>query len=79
MPSRAELGLPADRFILILQGSGINVQRGAEEAVLAMRELPDCLLLLVGGGDAWPVLERMVNEHGLQDRVRLLPACPTSA
>jgi glycosyltransferase involved in cell wall biosynthesis len=76
LPSRAELGLPDDRFLLILQGSGINVQRGAEEAVLAMRELPNCLLLLVGGGDAWPVLERMVNEHGLQDRVRLLPRMP---
>jgi glycosyltransferase involved in cell wall biosynthesis len=76
LPSRGELGLPTDRFLLILQGSGINVQRGAEEAVLAMRELPDCLLLLVGGGDAWPVLERMVLEHGLQDRVHLLPRMP---
>lgn len=76
LPLRRELDLPDDRFILILQGSGINVQRGAEEAVLAMRELPDCLLLLVGGGDAWSVLERMVQEHGLQDRVRLLPRMP---
>lgn len=76
LPLRRELDLPEDRFILILQGSGINVERGAEEAVLAMRELPDCLLLLVGGGDAWPVLERMVQEHGLQDRVRLLPRMP---
>jgi glycosyltransferase involved in cell wall biosynthesis len=76
LPLRRELDLPEDRFILILQGSGINVQRGAEEAVLAMRELPDCLLLLVGGGDAWPVLERMVQEHDLQDRVRLLPRMP---
>ncbi len=76
LPLRRELDLPEDRFILILQGSGINVQRGAEEAVLAMRELPECLLLLVGGGDAWPVLERMVQEHGLQDRVRQLPRMP---
>ncbi|MBL7952219.1 MAG: glycosyltransferase [Flavobacteriales bacterium] len=76
LPARAELGLPADRFILILQGSGINVLRGGEEAVDAMRELPECLLLLIGGGDAWPVLERMVKEHGLQDRVRLLGRMP---
>lgn len=76
LPSRAELGLPADRFILILQGSGINVQRGGEEAVLAMRELPDCLLLVVGGGDAWPVLQGLVEEHGLSDRVRLLSRMP---
>jgi glycosyltransferase involved in cell wall biosynthesis len=76
LPSRKELGLPEDRSILILQGSGINVQRGGEEAVLAMRELPDHLLLLVGGGDAWPVLQRMVEEHGLQDRVRLVSRMP---
>jgi glycosyltransferase involved in cell wall biosynthesis len=76
LPTRAELDLPADRFILVLQGSGINVQRGGEEAVLAMRELPDALLLLIGGGDAWPVLEKLVQEHGLHDRVRLLPRMP---
>lgn len=76
LPSRADLGLPTDRFILIMQGSGINVQRGAEEAVAAMAELPDSLLLLVGGGDAWPVLERMVLEDGLSERVRLLPRMP---
>lgn len=76
LPSRRELDLPTDRFILIMQGSGINVQRGAEEAVLAIKELPDVLLLLVGGGDAWPVLQRMVQENALQDRVRLLPRMP---
>lgn len=71
--SRAELGLPEERFILILQGSGINVQRGGEEAVEAMRQLPDCQLLIIGGGDAWPVLEQLVKTHQLHDRVRMLP------
>lgn len=76
LPARQELGLPDDRFVLILQGSGINVDRGGEEAVLAMQELPGALLLIIGGGDAWPVLERLVREHGLADRVRLLPRMP---
>lgn len=76
LPSRQELGLPEGRFLLILQGSGINVQRGGEEAVLAMKELPDALLLIIGGGDAWPVLERMVEEHDLADRVRLIGRMP---
>ncbi|MBK9146650.1 MAG: glycosyltransferase [Flavobacteriales bacterium] len=76
LPSRKDLDLPEDRFILVLQGSGINVDRGGEEAVLAMKELPDALLLIIGGGDAWPVLERMVIDHGIQDRVRLLPRMP---
>lgn len=76
LPSRSDLDLPEDRFILVLQGSGINVDRGGEEAVMAMQELPEALLLIIGGGDAWPVLERMVIDHGLQDRVRLLPRMP---
>ena len=76
LPSRAALDLPDDMFILLMQGAGINVERGAEEAVLAMKELPGCLLLIIGGGDAWPVLQRMVKEHALEDRVRLLGKMP---
>ncbi len=76
LPSRKELGLPEDKHILIMQGAGINIQRGAEEAVLAMKELPQCVLLFIGGGDAWPVIERMMKEHGLGDRVRLLDRLP---
>ncbi|MCO6483726.1 MAG: glycosyltransferase [Flavobacteriales bacterium] len=75
-PERAALDLPEGKRILVMQGAGINVQRGAEEAVLAMRELPDCLLLIIGGGDAWPVLERLARERGLQDRVHLLGKMP---
>lgn len=75
-PTRAQLDVPTDRFILVLQGAGINVQRGGEEAVLAMKDLPGALLLIIGGGDAWPVLERMVKEHGLADRVRMLGKMP---
>lgn len=76
LSARKDLDIPDDRFVLVLQGSGINVQRGAEEAVLAMKELPGALLLLIGGGDAWPVLERLVKEHGLADRVRMLGRMP---
>lgn len=75
-PSREALDLPVDNHILVMQGAGINVQRGAEEAVLAMKELPDGLLLIIGGGDAWPVLQQLVMEHGLQGQVRLLGKMP---
>ncbi|MBK8613987.1 MAG: glycosyltransferase [Flavobacteriales bacterium] len=75
-PTRAELGLPEGAKLLVMQGAGINVDRGAEEAVLAMKELPGHLLLVIGGGDAWPVLERLVAEHGLKERVRLLGKMP---
>ncbi len=67
---RRELGLPPDRFIIILQGAGINIQRGAEEAVLAMQYLDDSLLLIVGSGDVLPLLKKLVIEKGLNEKVR---------
>lgn len=76
VPAKEALGLPADMRILVLQGSGINVDRGAEEAVLAMRGLPEYLLLVIGSGDAWPVLQELVKEHALEDRVRLIGKLP---
>lgn len=74
---RAELQLPADRKIILLQGSGINVQRGAEEAVEAMRYLKtDALLLIIGSGDVIPQLKSYVQEHHLENKVRILPRKP---
>lgn len=68
--SRAELGLPEDKFILINQGAGINIDRGMEEAVMALNHLPeDVVLLIVGNGDALPALHKMVREMELEDRV----------
>ncbi len=72
----ATLGLPSDKHLLVLQGSGINVQRGAEELVQAMRHLPDCHLMIIGGGDVLPILKTMVGELAITDRVTFLPRMP---
>jgi glycosyltransferase involved in cell wall biosynthesis len=72
IPARTELGLPADKKIVLMQGSGINVQRGAEEAVEAMQYLDNVLLLIVGGGDVLPVLKKMVNELSLYKKVKFV-------
>jgi glycosyltransferase involved in cell wall biosynthesis len=69
---RKSLGLPDDKPILILQGAGINVQRGAEEAVDAMHQLKDYLLLIVGSGDVIPQLKRKVSEEGITNLVRFV-------
>jgi hypothetical protein len=63
--SRTQLGLPEDRKLIILQGAGINVDRGAEEAVEAMRLMPEalnCCLIIVGDGDAIPQLKAYVAQ-----------------
>jgi glycosyltransferase involved in cell wall biosynthesis len=76
LSTRKQLCLPEDKFILILQGSGINVQRGGEEAVQAMAHLPEAYLLIIGGGDAWPVLKDIVAGQRLEHRVRLIGRKP---
>ena len=74
--NKTALGLPADKHLLILQGSGINIQRGAEELVQAMTLLDDCFLMIIGGGDVLPILKQMVEEQKITDRVRFLPRMP---
>lgn len=70
------LGLPTDKHLLVLQGSGINVQRGAEELVQAMQFLPDCFLMIIGGGDVLPILKQMSQQLRIEDRVLFLPRMP---
>ncbi len=69
LKSRKELGLPVDKRVIILQGTGINIQRGAEEAVLSMQYLNNAVLLVVGSGDVIPILKGMVEELNIQNKV----------
>ena len=74
--TRTDLGLPEDKHILILQGSGINVDRGAEEAVQSMQYLENSLLLIIGGGDVYDSLQDLVQVHNLADKVRFYSRMP---
>ncbi|MFT5902937.1 MAG: glycosyltransferase involved in cell wall biosynthesis, partial [Bacteroidia bacterium] len=67
--SRTELGLPENKKLIILQGSGINVDRGAEESVEAMQYLENAVLLIIGSGDVIPDLKQRVIKLNLKDRV----------
>lgn len=57
VPTRKELGLPENKKIIILQGAGINVDRGSEELLAAMDYLEGYHLLIVGDGDVVPDLK----------------------
>jgi len=76
LKTRIQLGLPMNKHILILQGTGINIERGAEEAVLAMQYLNDTVLLIVGSGDVFPTLHKIIEKNNLQDKVIFKPKMP---
>ncbi|MCR4964714.1 MAG: glycosyltransferase [Bacteroidales bacterium] len=67
--TRASLGMPEDRFVLILQGNAINEGRGGEETIEAMPLLPEAHLFVVGNGSSLPVMKKRVSELGISDRV----------
>ena len=70
-----ELGIPADRRILLYQGS-IQEYRGIEESIEAVKLLDRCVLVVIGYGYHRPALEEMVRRRGLQDRVRFFGPIP---
>ncbi len=72
----AEAGIPEGKKVVILQGSGINRDRGGEEAVGAMRYVDETVLLVVGSGDALPAMKKIVEEEGLQEKVFFIPRQP---
>ena len=74
--SREDLRLPSGKKILLLQGAGINIQRGAEELVDAMQYVDNAILLIIGGGDVWKDLEKKVSELGLTNKVQLIKRLP---
>jgi len=75
--SRAELGLPSDKHILLLQGAGINLDRGAEEMVEAMKYLPiNYLFVIVGGGDVFEKLKEIIATNQLESKVLIKGKIP---
>ena len=65
--SKSELKIPLDKDIIITQGAGINVDRGTEELVEAMKYLENVCLLILGDGDVIPQLKKRVKELELEN------------
>jgi glycosyltransferase involved in cell wall biosynthesis len=71
--SREELGINPDDFLLILQGTGINVDRGGEELIEAVAEMDQVSVMVVGSGDSVHSLKLRVTELMIENRVRFFP------
>lgn len=72
----AELGFDSKKHLIILQGAGINIQRGAEEAVKAMQYVQNAILLIIGGGDVIEDLKILVSQSGLSDKIVFMQRMP---
>jgi len=70
--------IPDNKNLLIFQGAGINESRGAEELVYSMifLDTSDYHLLIVGGGDVFPKLEKMIGQNQLSEKITLIPKVP---
>lgn len=65
-----------NKKMLILQGSGINKDRGAEEAVLMMQYLENIVLYIIGSGDIIPELKNLIYKFQLDKKVFILDKMP---
>jgi glycosyltransferase involved in cell wall biosynthesis len=74
--SRDELGIAKEQLLLILQGGGINTDRGGEELIEAINVTHDVSLLIVGSGDVLETLRKRTDELNLSGRVRFIPKVP---
>jgi len=74
--SRGKLGIDPDHFLIIMQGAGINVDRGGEELVEAVSMTENVSLLIVGSGLMLSALKNKVSELNISDRVRFVPKVP---
>lgn len=74
--SKASLHISADRKIILYQGA-VNVDRGLEEAIMAMRYLKtDAILIIAGIGDIYETLKKLTSQHGLSEKVKFLGQVP---
>lgn len=69
IPSKQELKIPEETKLIILQGAGINIDRGAEEAVEAMKYIKGAVLMIVGSGDVIPLLKHNVKTQNMEGKV----------
>jgi glycosyltransferase involved in cell wall biosynthesis len=74
--SRAELNIAENDLIVILQGAGINIDKGAEELIDAVSKTDQTTLLIVGGGDVVGKLKEIVRMHDISEKVRFISKVP---
>ncbi|MCP4552282.1 MAG: glycosyltransferase family 4 protein [Bacteroidetes bacterium] len=71
--SKAALGLPFNKKILLMQGSGLNIDRGLKELVEAMQYVDESILLIIGDGDVLPILKQKTTFLKIEEKIIFIP------
>ena len=67
--NKSDLAIPADSRVILYQGA-VNVDRGLEEAIRAMKFVKEkACLLIIGTGDVSDQLKRLAIEEGVSGKV----------
>jgi len=67
--NRSDLGIPEDYRIILYQGA-VNVDRGLEEAILAMKYVREkAFLVIIGTGDVMDQLKSLAMKEGVSEKV----------
>jgi len=64
--------IKGNKKMLIMQGSGINRDRGAEEVVEMMQYVENAVLYIIGGGDVFEKLKTIVEKFNLSNKVTIM-------
>jgi glycosyltransferase involved in cell wall biosynthesis len=74
--TRQQYKIPDSAIAFLFQGAGINIDRGAEEAMDAIAEVNNAVLIFIGGGDVIEKLKSVVVNKNLSTKVFFIPKKP---
>ncbi|MGQ9620861.1 MAG: glycosyltransferase [Bacteroidales bacterium] len=73
---KQEIGIPEHDSLLIIQGTGINIDTGGEELIEALAETENVSLMIAGSGDMIPVLKEKAARLKKAGKVKFIIPMP---
>lgn len=74
--TKEELHLEEFEHVLLLQGAGLNIDRGAEELIQSMQYIANAVLLIIGSGDNWNEMKALSKSLQLEKKIRFISKLP---
>jgi glycosyltransferase involved in cell wall biosynthesis len=72
---RKELNIPSSNIVLVHQGS-LQKNRGIEQTIEAIKDIPNVTYVIIGYGQHRPFLENYVEQEGLTEKVKFFGPVP---